>query len=309
MNAATYLLAYAGMLTWGAPAVLHRMTVAGGNPRFGAAAWLAALGAALGAWASATVILLVGVSRHALVGSALTFCVNTLGAVGHLGLPRLVASSVVATMITALLATSAVTLRRVRRQIGRARHRAREHAEAARLLGRPFGDSATVVVTAERPTAYCVGGPSSTIVITSAALERLDEAHLAAVLAHERAHLRGGHHRVLMALNALSVALPRLPLFARAPGAVATLLEMSADDAAARGHGRDALLAGMVTLSEPPPAQAGSLAAAGTAVLARASRLAVPPTARARWRERAALSCAVGVTALAPAFAVLLCAH
>ncbi len=75
----------------------------------------------------------------------------------------------------------------------------RAHAQAAPIVGRrlpvtsPGGDPA-VVLDDPRPAAYCVPGRPGTIVLTSGALAVLDPAQLAAVLAHERAHLAGRHH-------------------------------------------------------------------------------------------------------------------
>jgi len=72
-------------------------------------------------------------------------------------------------------------------------------------------------------------------VISSAALEALTPDQLAAVMAHERAHLRGHHHLVLAGARSLQRAFPRVPLFAAAPTELAALVEMVADDRAGRG--------------------------------------------------------------------------
>jgi Zn-dependent protease with chaperone function len=44
---------------------------------------------------------------------------------------------------------------------------------------------------------YCVPGRLPTIVVTTGALAVLEPEQLAAVLAHERAHLAGRHHLLL----------------------------------------------------------------------------------------------------------------
>ncbi len=92
------------------------------------------------------------------------------------------------------------------------------------------------MVEDDRPAAYCVvGRPPNAIVVTSAALRSLSRSELKAVLAHEKnAHISGRHHYILMVLRAVALTLPRLPLFARAERCVAELLEMCADDTAAR---------------------------------------------------------------------------
>ncbi|MGE0220695.1 MAG: M56 family peptidase, partial [Mycolicibacterium sp.] len=77
------------------------------------------------------------------------------------------------------------------------------------------------------------------------------------------------------------------------------LLEMCADDAAARHHGRQPLLAGLLTLSGATTPAHG-LAAAGIAVLARAERLSKPPRRFARIQTQVTLTGAVAAMAAAP---------
>jgi Zn-dependent protease with chaperone function len=80
-------------------------------------------------------------------------------------------------------------------------------------------------------------------------LTTLDRRQLAAVLAHEDAHIAGHHHQLLMVLQALASSLARLPLFRSAAEAVAELLERCADDSAARRHGTRPLLRVLLTLA------------------------------------------------------------
>ena len=67
-------------------------------------------------------------------------------------------------------------------------------------------------------------------------LELLGRGELAAVLAHERAHLRERHDLVLLPFTALRRAFPRSATCAGAHRAVALLVEMLADDRALRGR-------------------------------------------------------------------------
>ena len=103
--------------------------------------------------------------------------------------PQVTLGAIVAA--AALMATLARG--RVARTISGMRVRAHEHAEAVRLVGHRTGDPDVVVVEASEPAAYCVWGRPSAIVVTSAAVAALDDHELAAVLAHERAHLPGHH--------------------------------------------------------------------------------------------------------------------
>src|SRR5204862_7881841 len=101
----------------------------------------------------------------------------------------------------------------------RARRRQRELLS---LLG--HGDPkvpGALVVDHPAAAAYCVPGLRSRIVVSAGALNLLDQAELAAVLAHERAHLRARHDLVLLPFGALVRAFPRARLARRAQVAVA----------------------------------------------------------------------------------------
>jgi hypothetical protein len=164
-------------------------------------------------------------------------------------------------------------------------------------------------VTADRPAAYCVVGRPHAIVVTSAAVETLDESQLAAVLAHEDAHLSGHHHHLLMVLRALASALPLLPLFTRGAAEVAGLLEMCADDSAARHHGTRPLVAGMIMLAGPLPSSAPGLAVAANAVLTRATRLMDPAQRGTRWCHRLLVSATISAIVSGPVVVNALCHH
>ena len=114
----------------------------------------------------------------------------------------------------------------------RARHRQRA------LLGLLAHDDPKVpgalVVDYPAAAAYCVPGLRSAIVISAGALDLLDQAELAAVLAHERAHLRARHDLVLLPFTALLRAFRWSAIARDANREVALLVEMMADDRARR---------------------------------------------------------------------------
>lgn len=172
------------------------------------------------------------------------------------------------------------------------------HADAVRLVGRSYGND-VVVIDASEAAAYCVAGRPPAIVVTTAALAALDQTQLAAVVAHERAHLDGRHAYVVAAARGPTAALPRCGLVASAASQISSLLEMCADDAAARRHGRQPLLAGLLTLSGAATPAHG-MAAANIAVLARAERLSDPPRRFARIQSQITLSGAVAAMAATP---------
>jgi hypothetical protein len=91
-----------------------------------------------------------------------------------------------------------------------------------------------LVVDYPTAAAYCLPGLRSAIVISAGTLDLLDSAELAAVLAHERAHLRERHDLVLLPFVALLNVFAWSPVAREAHQAVALLIEMHADDMARR---------------------------------------------------------------------------
>jgi Zn-dependent protease with chaperone function len=71
-------------------------------------------------------------------------------------------------------------------------------------------------------------------VLSAGLLELLTEEELAAVVAHERAHVTQHHHVLLVAFSAWRSALPWFPIATRAHEAVGLLIELLADDHARR---------------------------------------------------------------------------
>ena len=102
---------------------------------------------------------------------------------------------------------------------------------------------------------------------------------LDAVLEHERAHLDGRHHWVLTPLRALAHAFPGIPILAHASREVGRLLEMCADDVAARRHGGTAVAGALPSLSSAPTPRE-IFAAASSVAEQRISRLCRPRRAQ-----------------------------
>src|SRR5262249_30224838 len=91
-----------------------------------------------------------------------------------------------------------------------------------------------LVVDHPAAAAYCLPGIRSKIVVSVGTLDLLAPAELAAVLAHERAHLRARHDLVLLPFTSLRRAFPRSRMITQAHRTVALLVEMMADDHALR---------------------------------------------------------------------------
>jgi len=187
-----------------------------------------------------------------------------------------------------------------------ARHR---HRELLSLLA--HGDPkvpGALVVDHPSATAYCLPGLRSTIVISAGTLNLLDQAELAAVLAHERAHLRARHDLVLLPFGALVRAFPRARLVRQAHTTVGLLVEMLADDRALRHRSARELATALLRVGVAGTGQApsGALAAAANEgeVAARVARLLTPPPRLPAPAQ--ALICSVAALLVAVPVAVLL---
>ncbi|MEZ0066186.1 hypothetical protein ABIA32_002196 [Streptacidiphilus sp. MAP12-20] len=106
-----------------------------------------------------------------------------------------------------------------------------------------------VVVERAEPQAWSLPGPVPRLVVTTGALQRLSSRELDALLAHERGHVRARHHWLLSAAEALLSGFPGVKLFAHFRDQVGRLVELAADDSAARRHGRLATAIALVELN------------------------------------------------------------
>ncbi|KJS54992.1 membrane protein [Streptomyces rubellomurinus subsp. indigoferus] len=95
-----------------------------------------------------------------------------------------------------------------------------------------------VVLENVRPEAWSLPGPDSRLVVTTGALQQLTDRELAAVLSHERGHVRARHHWLKQFAQALASGFPGIGVFRAFLGQVEELVELAADDRAARRHGR-----------------------------------------------------------------------
>jgi len=242
---------------------------------------LAGLGAVRGRW---------GVAGGALPGAAdalhdaaLGSAAAVMGAFARLAF-LLAGAALLALLCWVLLAASATVL------LARRRHRT-----LLSLLA--HGDPkvpGALVVDSPAAAAYCVPGLRSRIVVSAGTLALLDSAELAAVLAHERAHL------VLLPFSALSRAFPRSRLVRHAHAEVALLVEMLADDRALRHRPARELATALLRVGASGAGQAPSGALAAVTApegetAARVSRLLAPvprlpaPVLALIWSTAAAL--------------------
>jgi Zn-dependent protease with chaperone function len=151
------------------------------------------------------------------------------------------------------------------------RRRRAHHRMVVDLVGKSH-KSGLRVLDVDEPLAYCLPGVRSRVVVSEGTLTSLADNEIAAILSHERAHLRARHDLVLEMFTAVNAAFPRFVRSASALDAVRLLIEMLADDAAVRAAGPTPLARALVTCatSRTP---VGALAAGGPTTVVRVRRL------------------------------------
>jgi Zn-dependent protease with chaperone function len=158
---------------------------------------------------------------------------------------------------------------------------------------RPLGGDGLRILDVAQPLAYCLPGVRSRVVVSEGTLTTLSDNEVAAILTHERAHLRARHDLVLEMFTAVHAAFPRFVRSANALDAVRLLIELLADDAAVRTAGPTPLARALVACASGRT-PSGALAAGGPTTVIRVRRLGGKPN-----------SVAMAVTAYLTAAAVL----
>jgi Zn-dependent protease with chaperone function len=136
------------------------------------------------------------------------------------------------------------------------------------------------ILDVKQPLAYCLPGVRSRVVVSEGTLSTLSDSEIAAILTHERAHLRARHDLVLEMFTAVHAAFPRFVRSGSALDAVRLLIEMLADDAAVRAAGPTPLARALVACASGRT-PSGALAAGGPTTLLRLRRLGGRPNSRA----------------------------
>ncbi|MEV6978911.1 M56 family metallopeptidase [Kitasatospora sp. NPDC093806] len=161
-----------------------------------------------------------------------------------------------------------------------------------------------VVLENVRPEAWSLPGPNSRLVVTTGAMRQLTDRELAAVLSHERGHVRARHHWLAQGAEALASGFPGVGVFSAFRDQVGELVELAADDRAARRHGRHTTALALAELNlgrgvfgACPPGQAQSPKRVDR-LLAGRPRLSVPHRLRL---TLAALAAPAAVVLLAAA--------
>lgn len=243
------------------------------------------------AWGFSTIgaLLAVGLSPY---GQSVVGGLRAVSADLGSSSPAVVAQSLTPLHVVAVLAAVALTLllfvALVHSFVQVVRTRRRHHA----LLELVARDDPEVpgaqVLDHPAAAAYCLPGMlRSTVVISAGALRVLDRNELAAVLAHEHAHLRQRHDLVLLPFSSLKRAFPRAAFVSACYQAVALLVEICADDHARRHPSPRVLATALMRFGgrEHSAVPAGALAVSDRAdheVVTRVSRLLHPVDALSR---------------------------
>ena len=275
MSALAFTL-LAVLLVGPAPAILARATWPLRAPRAAMVLWQAIALAAVFSTFSAGIAV---ASRLLMPGPDGRPTAGVVEAEGRLGWPLW--SACLAAFALTVLVGVRLTVAVVRVVIANRRRRA-HHRMVVDLVGVDH-DAARVqpcartrdlrVLGVAQPLAYCLPGVRSRVVVSEGALTALTGDEVAAVLTHERAHLRARHDLVLEAFTAVHAAFPRLVRSTSALRAVQLLVELLADDAAVRAAGRAPLARALVACASGT-APSGALAVGGPSTVVRVRRLA-----------------------------------
>jgi len=122
----------------------------------------------------------------------------------------------------------------------------------------PLSLQGALLINDERPQAFCAGLLRPRVFLSTGALELLDPAALAAVLAHERHHARRHDPLRLACGRVLAAGLFFIPALRRLVQRQHALAEISADEAAVltAGGDRSALASAMLSFSQASSADA-----------------------------------------------------
>lgn len=149
-----------------------------------------------------------------------------------------------------------------------------EHRELVDIIARPDRDRVRIVAH-PTPTAYCIPGRHSRVVLSQGVLDALPPDQLDAVIAHEDAHLRARHDLLVEFFTVVHSAVPGVLRSDEAIVEVRLLVEALADRAAVRVAGEVPTARALLSLAESrtPEAALG----AGTTAPTRLRLLADGP--------------------------------
>ncbi len=281
MTAALTLITGALAASWLVPHWLQRADFQRWDPMLLIVGWLASMAAVvLTALTGVTLLLLPGHGPAVVMLAAARQCWSAIQHGSSPKIEELVGVLGIAVIFALAARISVLVCRDIRR---RARLRA-EHLSVLRLTARTkAGSPDTLWLPHDRPLAFSLTGRHGVIFATDGLAKHLPDTGVAAVLAHERAHLVGRHHLITATADAMRAALPFIPLFRDAPRVIRELVELSADVVAVQQCGRTSVRSALLAVSRHGT-PGTSLAMARDAVDIRLARLShdCPPSGRTR---------------------------
>lgn len=232
--------------------------------------------------------------------SALAAAATTIGGgaiPGGLGVTHLLVLAVTTVALGRLLGVlAAVTVRTLRAR--------RRHRDLLDVLCTPWPAAPGArVLDHPVPVAYCLPGRRSRLVLSVGVLDALEPAGVRAVLAHEQAHLRERHDLVVLPFVAWGATAPFVRGMVCAQIAVATLVEMRADDVAAARSAPAELVGALRAVGGSAPSAA--LSSFTAAVDRRIDRIDAPPTRLPLWVRVAVRAGALALVAVPTALLLL----
>jgi bla regulator protein blaR1 len=290
------LIAVAVALAVPVPAALAAARWPARAPRAALVAWQAVgLGGGLALLGAGLTLAVSGLHRSWLHGVAALPSAAAGPGLGPLGWAGAVLTVAAGAWLAAVAVVSTVRLLTARRQHRRRLDLLADERPAGELAaGLAAGLDRQPIALLDHPAAaaYCLPGVRPRIVLSQGTVDALSADQLTAVVRHERAHARGQHDLVIAPFRAWQQTFPFLAAARRALAAVELLVEMLADDAAARGGDRAAQLSALRALAAVSPGDAQ--------VSARLARLAGPPPELAGPATVAVYAAAVALVALPP---------
>lgn len=198
--------------------------------------------------------------------------------------------------------------------VARARRRHRRVQETVRVdpwLGvhADRGDHDLVVLPTADHVAYAVGGASPQVVLSQGLVDGLLDDEIAAVVGHEAAHVRHGHHRYLELAAVVDALLLGTSVGRRSATALRTAVERWADEVAASSVPRRAVRGALLKCSQRNVTFVASFSGE-VPVLERLDALAGGPPER-DWRSRVVIVAPIVAicAAVMPMLAIVVADH
>ncbi len=270
-------LTLAGLGPW----LVDRVVRPESAPRLGVVTWLATSTAALLSFGTGAALLCRYVWTST---SGLDLLERCLQLLAHARTTEPVALAGVLGLLALLAGTARVVWCAVLHAWMAGRDRRAQRQRLALITHPHKSEPGVRVIDQAQVSTFCLPGRGGgEVYVTRAALEVLSPSEWAAVLEHERAHLRGRHVLAVSVAAVLRAAFPFVPLFRTAAVATPRLVEMAADDAAARRTDRQIVATALLRLAEAT-VPAGAFGAGGSTVVSRVRRLVVPTPQLSRFR-------------------------